>query len=222
MIQRKIYNLLTSEGQGKTFRYHLEMYPPFDLSLPLTVTEKVDGSTMQAYRGKPWKRFDRFKKGSKRKRSVLPAERYELRLLEDTEPAHKWLLASFTTYRSEIEIFGKHNPGLWLYFEALGAKIQARYRDLPPTIRMFDMGNETEFLHFFQTKQAAETYDLPLVASHKTKFSSLEEILTALEHAASNDPRLPDHELEGWVLRQNINGKEIVAKIRKSDLKKIA
>lgn len=222
LMQRKIHHLLASEGEDDTFRYLPRLRAPFDLSQPLLVTEKVDGSTMQAFRGKPWKRFDRFKKGDQRKRLVPEEERYELRPCDPADSNIKWCLKSFEAYKEQFTLFGETYPEHWVYFEALGSKIASRYKNLEPTVRVFDIGTNSHFLPFEEALNMVAKAGLPTVATRWQYFSNLEILLIFLSQDVSRDTALPDHQLEGWVLRQAVNGGEVVAKIRVNNLKKIA
>ncbi len=223
--QRKIHHLLQSQGEGATFRYFPELRAPFDLSKPILVTEKVDGSTMQSSNGEPWKRFDRFSKGDNVKRLVSEEERYELRRCEKEDPSVKWYLAGFDAYREQFVEFGRQYPHFWIYFETLGAKIGTRYKDLSPTVRVFDVGDHLGFLPFLDAHRAAFEIGLPVVAYRLEVFGSLSNLFEALRTDTSRDGGFPAHILEGWVLRQrarnHVLDEEVVAKIRVEDLRKI-
>lgn len=216
-IQRKIYHLLKSEGTEETFRYLLSLRAPFDLLRPVLMTEKVDGSTMQSCGGMPWKRFDRFKAGDPRKHSASESERYELRPCRADDPSVKWYLAGFEAHKAAFEEFGRRYFDRWIYFESLGGKIGARYKDLDPTIRVFDTSYNGVFLPFAETVKTAYQVGLPVVQHREEIFGTLENLLEVLAHDVSGDSKLPPHQLEGWVLRQG----EVVAKIRVKDLNQI-
>lgn len=220
-IQRKIHHLLQSEGQDDTFHYLPHLRALFDLTKPILVTEKVDGSTMQAIRGEPWKRFDRFKKGDPQKRLVPEEDRYELRPCERNDPSLQWYLKSFGVCLAQFVRFGETHPNHWIYFEALGSKISARYKNLEPTIRVFDVSEESRFLFFEEAVTFAVDAGLPAVSYHWETFNNLENLLKSLAGATSRDCGFPPHQLEGWVLRQVQNQEEIVAKIRVHDLNNI-
>lgn len=220
-IQRKIHHLLQSEGADETFRYLPLLRVSLDLEEPVLITEKVDGTTMQAIRGEPWKRFDLFKRGDPRKRLVSEAERYELRFCQPEDPSVKWYLKSFEAHREAFDEFGRQYPDIWIYFEALGANIGARYKGLAPTVRIFDVGADGSFLPFFKTVGLVREFQLPAVAYRWEVFGTLENLLEVLARYISMDPKLPPHELEGWVLRSEVNGNEVVAKIRVRDLQQI-
>ena len=223
--QRKIHHVLASEGEERSFRYLPVLKAPLDLSRPILVTEKVDGSTMQSQLGEPWKRFDRFSKGDPRKRIVSEDERYELRRCEVSDPAMKWYLAAFDSRREDFEHFGRKYPNHWIYFEAMGSKIQARYPGLAPTVRVFDVSENGKFLPFEEAVKIVSQFWLPVVTYGKKVFGTLDQLLEDLVAPISiygDDQGLPTHQREGWVLRQDDgNGKEVVAKIRIADLKKM-
>lgn len=222
--QRKIHHVLASEGEGKSFRYLPVLKAPLDLSRPILVTEKVDGSTMQSQLGEPWKRFDRFSKGDPRKRLVSEDERYELRRCEAVDPAMKWYLAAFEAFRHQFEKFGELFPDTWVYFEALGGKIGSRHPGLEPTIRAFDVSRDGKFLPFGMMREMTIKASLPRVDGwHRSWAGSLDRLLEDLGQDQWKDRGLaPPYKLEGWVLRQDDgNGNEVVAKIRVADLQKI-
>lgn len=229
--QRKIPHLLASEGDGASFRYLRKLGVPLDFSRPMLVTEKVDGSTMQARDALPHKRYDRFSKGDPRKHGASEEERYELRACARSNPAEKWYLDAFEAHLDGFREAARLRPDVWIYFEALGAKIGARYPDLPPTIRVFDIADATGFLPFEQTIELAVATQLPRVAFsalylscvftlHSERaaldclFESLTKTSSDLVHPTTKQPYV----CEGWVIRQD----ETVAKIRVADLKRLA
>jgi len=216
--QRKIHHVLDSQGNGDSFFYLPQLKAPFDLSQPLLVTEKVDGTTTQGKKEDGqfvvYKRFDNFKPGDPRKRSASEAERYRLERLQLTDPASKWIWQSVTRWMPQ---FNQLPEGLWVYFEAIGDKIGARYKGLQPTVRVFDTGNETSFNPFEVTVEMAHQAGLPLVASRSVSFGNVEALILQLQAAKPLDEELKPYVLEGWVLRQQ----ETVAKIRVKDLDKL-
>lgn len=215
--QRKIGHVLASGGSGADFHYRAELAAPFDLSAPIMVTEKVDGSTMQALGGKPYKRYDNFKAGDPRKHGASEEERYRLEECSRDKPHERYYLDAFDQYAAA---FGEVPAHVWVYFEALGPKIGARYRGdgFAPTVRVFDTASFGAFGPFGETRAIAGRAGLPVVACHERVFGTLDGMLAELGAAESRDPALPPHELEGWVLRQWDGHREVVAKIRKGDL----
>ena len=222
LTQRKIYHLLKSFGQGDDFWYLWELRTAFDLSKPILVTDKLDGSTMQTDGTEPWKRFDRFKKGDKRKFNASEEERYELRICQPDDPLVKWYIEAFNVYRDRFAEFGRRYPGFCAYFEALGGNIGGRFPGLKPTIRVFDVADENSYLPFLETVKIAESVGLPVVPHRWEMFGNLETLLEILSRDVSGDKDLPMHILEGWVLRQMVNGEEVVAKIRIADLAQLS
>lgn len=214
ITQRKIRHLLVGEGEGASFSYREELAQPFDLMQPILVTEKVDGSTMQALGGEPFKRYDRFKARDPRKHTATEEERYELRPCSRANPAERWYLDAFDAH---AEAFSRVPSDVCIYFEAMGERIGARYPRLEPTVRVFDASRDGAWLPFVDTVQLATLTGLPLVAHETRVFMTLNNLLLALACADSYDDDLPEHRLEGWVLRQG----DLVAKIRKADLAKM-
>lgn len=219
--QRKIGHVLVSAGEGRDFHYTRAPAAPFDLSKPILVTEKVDGSTMQARNGKPFKRYDNFKAGDSRKHGASEEERYRLEACSREKPHERYYLDAFDVY---ADAFLRVAPHLWVYFEAIGPKIGARYRGLGegPTIRVFDVSDAGAFLPFGETDAIAHRAGLPVVATHTLTFGDVAGLISLLSEAQSRDAALPTHDLEGWVLRQWNGEREIVAKIRKADLGRLA
>lgn len=220
--QRKIYHLLKSEGENETFRYLPEFRAPFSLEEPILVTDKVDGSTMQSKGGKPYKRFDLFRKNDPRKHTASEAERYELRLLDPLNHSHREFLTAYNSYRPEFEEFGRRYPDLWIYSEGLSSNIGGRFPGLKPTIRVFDANKNGQYLPFLEILRMAGEVGLPVVPWRWEVFGNLETLLEVLSKDVSSDKELPPHRLEGWVLRQVVNGEEVVAKIRVTDIDQIS
>ena len=217
MVQRKIHHILKSSGNGKDFHYLPELAIQFELDQIILVTEKVDGSTLQAKGGELYKRYDNFSKNDPRKQTATEQERYRLDKCSRSNPSEKWYWQSFDAYRPQFERLGLHHPDIWVYFEALGSKIGARYPGLGPTVRVFDAGTETAFEPFRGAGEVADAYALPMVFYYYRQFSGLEHLLADLQSAVSGDIGLPEHKLEGWVLRQG----DLIGKIRVADLNKL-
>lgn len=218
--QRKIGHLLNSRGEGRDFTYTRELALPFDLTRAVLVTEKVDGSTMQCLAGEPYKRYDNFKAGDPRKHGASEAERYRLEKCSRDKPHERYYLDAFDQYAAAFDLV---SPKVWVYFEAIGPKIGARYRGPyeHSTVRVFDTSEGGVFLPFGETRAIAARVGLPLVGVTERVFGTLDALLTDLASAQSVDDRLPAHELEGWVLRQWHEGRELVAKVRKADLGRV-
>lgn len=169
-----------------------------------------------------YKHYDRFKSGDSRKHNATEEEHYELRKCKEEYPAEKWYLAGFNAYREQFKAFLQEFPDTWIYFETLGEKIGARYAQLMPTVRVFDVSKNGKFLSFEKAKELALRFNLPVVKSHIETFGSLENLISMPTQSGSHDEGFPEHKLEGWVLRQEIGGQEVVAKIRVGDLKRLA
>lgn len=233
MMQRKISHLLKDTGTGRDHRYVRELRTPIDLSRSVLVTEKVDGTTVQSryIRGELeiWKRFDNFRAGDPRKHAALESERYRLERLHRDDPSTRWIWAAVDRHSDGLCRFW---GSVWIFFEALGANINARYRQPPlqPTIRVFDVGSDGGFHHFADT-ELAKSVRLPIVGARTQIFGDLEALFRNLRQARyednGRDHLFPDdnlcgYPLEGWVLRQvDSGGREIVAKIRVKDLEKL-
>jgi len=180
----------------------------------IVVTDKIDGTTVQADNKNVYKRRDRFKKGDPRKFKATEEERYYLKQLEEEEPQNKWIFKAFNRYREPISHI---EPSYNVYFECFGDKIQARYKGRPQDIRVFDFAIEDKYLPFETTIDLCNSFNIPIVGYTYKKLSGVKEIIETLPEAKHIDSELQEYELEGWVLRQ---GKQI-AKIRKTDLKKL-
>lgn len=216
--QRKIYHLLDSQGNQEDFKYLPSLNAPFDLNQPILVTEKVDGTTVQGRveSGEfvTYKRFDNFKPGDPRKHAASEEERYRLEKLQLSDPASRWIWRSVDGWKSKLNQLPE---GLWVYFEAIGDKIGARYKGLSPTIRVFDTSSEGKFNPFGFLVVLCHQLGIPTVEFHSSVFGDLGTLVETLRVAESRDEELKPYKLEGWVLRQG----EHVAKIRVKDLDKL-
>jgi hypothetical protein len=217
--QRKIHHVLDSQGNGDSFFYLPLLKAPIDISQPLLVTEKVDGTTVQGKKEDGqftvYKRFDNFKPGDPRKHAASEAERYRLEKLQPKDPASKWIWLSVNRWQDK---FNQLPEGLWVYFEALGDKIGARYKGLPATVRVFDTAPESGSYNPFETTvEVIQQAGLPLVAFRTVSFGDVETLILQLQSAKPQDEELKPYVLEGWVLRQG----ETVAKIRVKDLDRL-
>ncbi len=216
--QRKIFNLLDNNGEsGQNFRYKEKINPVllFDFSKPMYVTDKIDGTTVQMFNNQIYKRKDKFKRGDPRKHSASEEERYELILLDPNSPEWKWIFEAVGKHR---KIFEKINKAWCLYFEVFGAKINVRFRNrITHDIRVFDTSDGYHFYPFKATIHLCKHSKLPIVGMHQKLFKNVDSIIEDLLTANYTDPTLRKFEFEGWVLRQGYQ----IAKIRKSDLKKL-
>jgi hypothetical protein len=235
ITQRKIHHLLADNGEtGHNFRYlpELNSIHKFDWNDPIILTDKIDGTTVQAADKRVFKRKDKFKKGDPRKREVPPGERYELVEIFPDAPEWRWVFEAYDRYKP---IFKRLFNRFTVYFEAFGPKINKRYRGMDHhDLRVFDIVQPPAFVFgdFVDVVDFCTATGLPCVGRTSMYFKGFDTPQAALyawlhdtdayiEHSDTPeldyykhaDPLLEAYELEGYVLRQ---GSEI-AKIRKSD-----
>ena len=220
--QRKIQHLLASSGTGTAFRYHPRLSAAAGLAEgdAAFLTEKWDGTTVQATRDFVAKRFDNFKAGDPRKHAAPEEQRYRLERLDWGDNAHREIKRAVAPHKGAL---GRLAPGLCAFFEAVGPKIQARYRHLPSShgIRVFDFARDGRFVGWRETVSLAAEYGLPLVAYEEVPALSLGALLERL-----GQPNLTyagaDAALEGWVLRgAGAANAAAIAKVRVEDLEKL-
>jgi len=216
--QRKIFHLLADNGiNGSPFRYlpEVSLRHKFDFTKPFTITDKIDGTTVQADNQSSYQRRDKFKKGDPKKFSASEEERYFLQELDTSNPENKWILQAIQPFQNNMR---EMPHGLVAYFECFGSKIQDRYRTFAGhSIRIFDFAFNDKYLPFEETIQKCTSLNLPIVGHAVRRFSDLSQLLmtfTMSEHIA---PELKSFVLEGWVIRQE----DEIAKIRKDDLHKM-
>ena len=215
--QRKIPHLLSSQGNGDTFRY-LKLFNPkagFAPGNSVYLTEKWDGTTVQATKDGIYKRIDKIQAGDPKKHSASEEERYGLIKLDLDNNQNQYINRSCSQY---LEIFENLEEGLCVYFEAVGTSIGARFQASPDwyDIRVFDFSKDGEFLSFDEAIILAEELGLPLV--HYTEVNNLDvEYLIKL---LSKNPSYYDNpaECEGFVIRDSENK---IAKFRVADLSNI-
>lgn len=219
--QRKIPHLLANNGlSGRDFQYLPTLNPEvvFDWNLPVILTDKIDGTTVQADNTGIYKRIDLFKSGDPRKHSASEEERYGLRKLDENAPENKWILDACSKYR---DIFNHLPDDHTVYFEAFGDKIQSRYAGVDRDIRVFDMAWKDQFTLFRRTVDYCESLGLPTVGWDfkllAEGVSTLLKILPEARHIEEYFDLVKPVELEGVVLRQL----DRIAKIRKADLAKV-
>eukprot|EP00656_Telonema_subtile_P053319 TRINITY_DN7692_c0_g1_i3.p1 TRINITY_DN7692_c0_g1~~TRINITY_DN7692_c0_g1_i3.p1 ORF type:complete len:333 (+),score=61.97 TRINITY_DN7692_c0_g1_i3:83-1081(+) len=236
VTQRKVLHAIQTCGFGDDFKY---AGPTLNLEVPgmvdgaeVWVTEKWDGTTVQATRHGVFKRLDKFTRGSKAKRSVPVADRYELRLVGWCESPGVWVgLESderiAECIRPYLEVIERIPEDMCIFFEAVHTKINQTFKHIDnfAEIRVFDVAAcsvpcsevkpgeqwpaESKFLEFSQTIQLCEQLGLPVVA-HKRAAISGEQAWSWLTQSKeyTDVPAL----LEGFVLRGV--GSELVAKLR--------
>lgn len=219
--QRKIYHALESSGSGDHFCYYnkFSRKSRFVEGETVYVTEKWDGTTVQATNTAVFKRLDQFKKGDPRKHTASEQERYRLEQLDLDSSQNKYIASAVERYR---ETFARLPSGVCVYFEAIGSHIGPRFRHLDETfydIRVFDFARDGVFLSFDDTIALAGEYDLPLVHYEEIENVTVAALVERLSGARSyHDIEAP---LEGFVLR-DITDQGRIAKIRVEDLAKLA
>merc|ERR1739847_28542 len=132
------------------------------------LTEKWDGTTMQATAGAIFKRLD----VAGKQKSKDPSQRYTLRLVA-WRAADGWrgldfidgdvrLQDAVTPYLGKIEALA---DGLCVYFECVHTRINANFQHIDgfADIRVFDSSRGDAFLPFEETIALASHYKLPLV-----------------------------------------------------------
>ena len=215
--QRKTHHLWADHGvTGRDFKYLPELSDKHDFYWDdkILITDKIDGTTVQADASGVYKRRDLFKTGDPRKFTATEQERYILAKLDLDAPENKHIARAVSKY---LGIFKKLPPVIMIYFEAFGNKIQARYKGLTPDIRVFGLTINDDFQLFEYIKRFCAERGLPVVGGYYAHLSGVSDIISRLESATHNEDALKPYELEGFVLRQGSQ----IAKIRKSDLKKI-
>ena len=245
LVQRKIHNIFaTLQGseddcgeEETTPRFRLDKMKlnvaktGLDFNLcTIIATEKWDGTTMQATREGLFKRRDMIARGDPRKFNAGERERYTLIEVNIHHSSHSHLRGAVAKY---LDVFARLPPGVTVYFEAVGPRIQARYRDcfangVTGLIRVFDSSKDGVFLPFGETVKLAESLGLPMV--HAFEFSAppaprsendlIELILKTKREAVSYSaaPELNSLvELEGYVFRCTKDSSK-VAKLRVCDL----
>lgn len=241
LVQRKIFHLFHHAGSGDSFHYE----PPPRLNAAqcgfgegsdpcpsVYVTEKWDGTTMQATSSHIFKRLDLW--GGKRK-SADPSQRYDLKLIawrgEDTGGAWRGLDFIDADIRVK-EALERHLPsldaldeGLCTYFEVVHTDINSTFKHLPgfADIRVFDFsraerseaGNSSatqpsgRFLPFEETIAIATRVGLPIVGWEKHDRLDAEKVWLELHAARRRNYATAAAPLEGYVVREAGEGTRI-------------
>lgn len=200
VTQRKIHNLLDHVGSGDTFELLKQLNPKVGLEIGTEVylTEKWDGTTVQATNQGIFKRFDKFKKGDPKKHKATEEERYGLAQIDLDDPSHKYIAKSVSNY---VDKFKSLKDGECVYFEALGPRIGARYKHIPDfqDIRVFDFSRNGKFLAFEEAIVLAEQYELPLVA-YRTESLDIARVIQILDDPLCYED--VDAPIEGFVIRE--------------------
>eukprot|EP00743_Colponemidia_sp_Colp-15_P008015 GILK01008681.1.p1 GENE.GILK01008681.1~~GILK01008681.1.p1 ORF type:complete len:239 (-),score=35.71 GILK01008681.1:238-954(-) len=216
LTQRKIENLLSSVVDGEDFYYTAQLNPKvgFKQGELVYLTEKLDGTTVQATNRGVYKRFDNFASGAQ-KRARPVSERYRLELLNLEDPQNKHIAKAVENY---TEVFAQLDDGVCVYFEAIGTHINKRFQHFDEfyDIRVFDFAREGQYVPFSDTIALAEIHGLPYVHYSDTTLQ-LPSILDVLSsHPSYNDLDAP---LEGYVVRSaEDDTSDRIAKIRVDDL----
>jgi hypothetical protein len=225
LVQRKIFHLFRYAGSGESFHY--EPPPRFnaeqtgfgegaDPHPAIYVTEKWDGTTMQATSTHIFKRLDLWGK----KKKADPSERYDLRLVAwraedgtwrglDFADADARVSQALSPYLSKLEAL---EPGLCVYFEVVHTDINVTFKHLPgfADIRVFDFSRapaassqEARFLPFEETIRLAEQCGLPIVGwDHQPRadagalWQQLSDAARGRHYASS------PAQIEGYVIRE--------------------
>lgn len=233
LVQRKIFHLFKFAGSGSNFRYE----PPARLNPeqtgfgegtdpqpPVYVTEKWDGTTMQATSTHIFKRIDL--RGGRGRTSLSVADRYDLRLLawrgEDTAgqwrgldfvEADKLVAEAVTRY---LPCFAALDDGICVYFEVVHTDINATFKGVPgfADIRVFDSSSKEgkdggSFLPFETTIDVASRARLPLVGWRLMEQLDPNLMWCELEQAAHKCYDTVQAPLEGYVIREGGGGGRI-------------
>eukprot|EP00928_Gymnodinium_smaydae_P016945 TRINITY_DN16436_c0_g2_i1.p1 TRINITY_DN16436_c0_g2~~TRINITY_DN16436_c0_g2_i1.p1 ORF type:complete len:426 (-),score=83.47 TRINITY_DN16436_c0_g2_i1:167-1444(-) len=237
-VQRKIFHLFRYAGNGDAFHYE----PPPRLNdaqtsfgagecphPPVYITEKWDGTTMQATSRGIFQRLDVW--GS-RKQGKDPAGRYSLRLIawrEDSSTVWRGLDFIGADVRYE-EALRAHLPAIaalpedvCVYFELVHTNVNTTFKGLPgfAGIRVFDMARHVgsridtgaasddkawEFLPFEETIELAGRFNLPIVGWKRCERLVVQEVWADLQAAASQHYTTAAAPLEGFVIREAAEG----------------
>ena len=216
--QRKIHALMDHRGQGDTFCYHprLNCAVPFSEGEEVYLTEKMDGTTMQATNDGIYKRFERTKK-SKKWHEQSEDMRYRLERIDLSNRSHKYIARAIDRY---LPLFKNIPNGTCIYFEAIDPSIGTRFQNLEgfDSIYVFDSTRDGDFVPFGQTVELCQTLGLPCVAYSKM-ILSLSSIIETLSRSSLHYTAISNASLEGYVVR-SINTSDS-AKIRVDDIPKI-
>jgi len=238
LVQRKIFHLFQFAGSGPNFHYE----PPPRLNAAqcgfgdgarphpaVYVTEKWDGTTMQATSTCILKRLD-LRAG---KRSKLdPADRYDLKLIawRSQDIGGKWhgldfidaderVAEAVTPHLSKLEAMA---DDLCVYFEVVHTDINTTFKHIPgfADIRVFDFSRmpsseaaQGQFLPFEETIALAKDLRFPLVGwCHHAQLDAA-EVWAQLHEAKTQKYDGVPAPLEGFVVREAGRG-ERIAKAR--------
>eukprot|EP00977_Amphora_coffeiformis_P014669 scaffold4162_cov162-Amphora_coffeaeformis.AAC.2 len=216
--QRKIHSLMDHQGQGDTFCYYprLNSAVPFSEGEEVYLTEKMDGTTMQATKDGVYKRFERTQK-SKKWHGLSEEERYRVERVDLTNRSHRYIARAINRY---LPVFETIPDGVCIYFEAIDPSIGTRFQELKgfDSIYVFDSARNGEFVSFGETVELCQTLGLPCVAHSRIKLS-LPRIIQTLSQTNLYYSAVSNALLEGYVVR-SINTSD-AAKIRVDDIPNI-
>lgn len=232
LVQRKIFHLLQTEGTGTTFHY---AQPPRlnakdtkfgegDQPRPeVYITEKWDGTTMQATNAHIFRREDKW---GKRKPGERLDDRYGLRLVAWRDNG-EWRGLDFVeadrrvaeALRPHLASLARLEDGLCCYFEVVHTDVNRAFKDLPgfADIRVFDCSRAGTFLPFDEALALAARHGLPVV-DYERRALDEEEIWREVLEAARSGRHYATAAapLEGFVVREAGGGR--IAKVRVEDL----
>ena len=216
--QRKIHSLMDHQGQGDTFCYfpRLNSAVPFSEGEEVYLTEKMDGTTMQATKDGVYKRFERTQK-SKKWYALSEEERYRLERIDLSNRSNRYIAQAIDRY---FPILSNIPDGVCIYFEAIDPSIGTRFPDLEgfDSIYVFDSARNGDFVPFGETVELCQTLRLPCVAYSRINIS-LSRIIESLSQTNLYYTTVSNALLEGYVVR-SINT-SAAAKIRVDDIPKI-
>jgi len=237
LIQRKIFHLFHHTGNGDSFHYE----PPARLNSTscgfgdgldphpaVYLTEKWDGTTMQATSSHIFKRLDLWGK----RKNADPSQRYDLRLVAWRGEDGLWHGLDFADGDAQsrqalspyLQQIAKLDDGLCVYFEVLHTDINTTFKHLPgfASIRIFDFSQAPSpsstangrFLPFEETIRLADRFSLPLVGWERHERLDVALIWQHLALAAQGRHYIDvAAQLEGFVVREAGMG-ERIAKAR--------
>lgn len=220
LCQRKIHHIFRHEGSGHSFHYvPEEVHPDCKdwVGSPIIVTEKWDGTTVQATSEGIFKRADNFKRGSQAKRGVSASDRYRLELLDLDAEENVHIRQAVAPHLAALAAL---EEGLCVYFEALGPGmgggpgISARNAY---ALLVFDFSVDGRFMLWPDVERLARQYDLPLVHSWRLESfdpAMLYRQLTDYARYAVFPPTFSEEPFEGFVLR-HLADADRIAKARK-------
>lgn len=234
VVQRKIFHLFQYSGSGDSFQYE----PPPRLnsaqcgwapasSTPVYITEKWDGTTMQASSTHIFKRLDLW--GARRK-GADPSQRYDLRLVAWRGADTDWDWRGLEFQEADLRVFQALSgylpalaglaAGLCVYFEVVHERINSTFQHLPgfADIRVFDFSRDAAFLPFEDTISLSERHGLPLVGWHLCDHLDAQQVWDELVMASNGgEYGTAQAPLEGFVIREAGKGDRI-AKARVAHL----